>query len=92
MNLELETLREKMTLIDNELLEIIEERIELAKEIAEVKVENNMPMEDLKKEEEIIKQRKMHTSLDGEFVESLMTLLISESKKAQNKMLEEKEE
>lgn len=91
MNLELETLREKMTLIDNELLEIIEERIEIAKEIAEVKIENNIPMEDLKREEEIIKQRKLHTSLNDEFVESLMKLLISESKKAQNKMLEEKE-
>jgi chorismate mutase len=91
MNLELETLREKITILDNELLEMLEERIELSKEIAEVKIENDMPMEDLKREEEIIKQRKMHTSLDGEFVESLMKLIIAESKKAQNKILEEKE-
>jgi chorismate mutase len=88
-NLELETLREKITLIDNELLEMLEDRIELAKEIAEVKIENNIPIEDLKREEEVIKQRKMHTSLDGEFVESLMKLLIQESKKAQNKILGE---
>lgn len=91
MNLELETLREKITILDNELLEMIEERNALSEEIAEIKKENDLPVEDLKREENVIKQRKMHTSLDGEFVESLMKLIIKESKKAQNKILEEKE-
>ncbi len=91
MNLELETLREKITGVDNEILEILEERMELAKEIAEIKKESNMPLEDAKREDEIIRQRKLHTSLDGEFVESLMKVIIKESKKVKTEIMEKEE-
>jgi len=91
-NLELEELREKVTGVDNEILELLEERIELAKEIAETKIENNLPIEDTKREEKIINQRKLHTSLDGDFVESIMKVIIKESKKVQAKVMEKEDE
>ncbi len=91
MNLELEELREKINLVDNEILESLEERMELAKEVAELKKENNMPIKDLKREEEIISQRKLCTSLEGAFTESIMKVIIKESKKIQNKIINEEE-
>jgi len=90
-SLELKELREKITILDNEILELLEERNSLSEEIAEIKIENNLPIEDLKREEEVIRQRKLHTSLDGNFVESLMKLIMKESKKIQTKIMEEKE-
>ncbi|MEI7718721.1 MAG: chorismate mutase [archaeon] len=91
MNLELETIREKITGVDNEILELLEERIALAEEVADVKKENDLPIEDLTKEEEIIRQRKLHTSLNGDFVEAIMKLIIKESKKVQSKVIDKEE-
>jgi len=91
MSFELEELREKITGIDNEILELLEDRMELSKEVAEVKKENNMFIEDLNREDEIIGQRKLHTSLEEDFVESLMKVIIKESKKIQTKIMNEDE-
>jgi len=90
-NLELEELRGKITILDNELLEMLETRNALSEEIAEVKKENDLPVEDIKREVEVIRQRKLHTSLNGDFVESLMKVIIKESKRVQTEIMEKEE-
>lgn len=83
MTTELEALRYQITEIDNEILEALESRMRLAEDIAEFKKENNMPIEDIQREEQIIKGRQLHTSLNEQFIENLFQLIFKESKRIQ---------
>jgi chorismate mutase len=83
MNTDLIALRDKITEIDNEILELLEERMFLSGEIGELKKESGMKIEDLDYEKKMIEGRKLHVSLDSSFVEDLFKLILKESKRKQ---------
>ena len=80
MTTELEALREEINNLDQELLELLEERFVLCEEIGELKKEQNISIEDKHREQEIIETKANSTSLRKEFVEQLFNLIFSESK------------
>ena len=52
--LDLEEIRSRIDHIDRKLVELIEERLEIVKEVALYKKENNMKIFDRKREEEVV--------------------------------------
>lgn len=90
----MEKLREDIDKIDNGILQLVAKRMKPAKEIAEIKKNNNLPLEDKKREDELIKSRiKKMKELgfdDAEFVKQLFTLLMGKSKEIQKGIMEKK--
>ncbi len=83
----LSELREEIDRIDREIIELLCQRFEIAEDIARLKRETGIDIEDNEREEDIIKncKEKSGGKLDEAFVEDLMRLIISESKKIQEK-------
>ncbi len=81
-------LREKLDSVDAEILRLYSERMELAKEIGEVKRVNGLPIVDKAREEEVVTSRLEAVSEERRpGAERLMRLLIDESKAAQRRGL-----
>jgi chorismate mutase len=76
---ELEEVRCKIDKLDKEILNLIEERFELVKEVARIKKLKKLPIRDLKREEEVIRSKFALTELSEEFVAKFYRLLIDES-------------
>ncbi len=86
--MKLEDLRKKIDTYDKKILRILGMRILLSQEIGRVKETRGIPIEDEKREKEILengeKQAKM-LKLDPEFVRKVYKLLLEESKRKQKK-------
>jgi chorismate mutase len=68
--------------VDDRLLELIHIRVQLSQKIKKVKT--NYPIEDMKRENEILNRLyKRSPDLEKEFVQDLWTVLFNESKKIQ---------
>lgn len=52
----LHELRKEIDEIDEQIIELLEERVRVAKEIGEIKRELNLPIRDEKREEEVLKK------------------------------------
>lgn len=81
---ELADWRKEIDKLDNQFLKILEERFEIVKKIVEHKRKNNIPIEDKKREEEIIKNKIEMSGLNEDFVKNLLNLVFQESKRLQN--------
>ena len=86
--MKLEALRKKIDTYDKKILRILGMRILLSQEIGRVKEARGIPIEDEKREKEILengeKQAKM-LKLDPEFVRKVYKLVLEESKRKQGK-------
>ena len=60
--------RQRISQIDRILIQIIEERIEVGKEIAEIKKQKDLPIENSDQEEKVIERAQDRTDLDVEDV------------------------
>ena len=60
--------RQRISQIDRILIQIIEERIEVGKEIAEIKKQRDLPIENSEQEERVIERAQDRTDLDVEDV------------------------
>ena len=60
--------RQRISQIDRILIQIIEERIEVGKEIAEIKKQRDLPIENSDQEEKVIERAQDRTDLDVEDV------------------------
>ena len=60
--------RQRISQIDRILIQIIEERIEVGKEIAEIKKQKDLPIENSEQEERVIERAQDRTDLDVEDV------------------------
>lgn len=87
MTFELETIREEINNIDNEILELLEERMELAQEIGEYKKEHGIDILDKAREAQVLEHCKQHTSLSPEFVEKIFKEIMEESRKVQEHVI-----
>ncbi|MCX6748406.1 MAG: chorismate mutase [Candidatus Pacearchaeota archaeon] len=83
---QIEDLREMINQVDADLLKLTEDRFEIAREIGRYKKENKLPIEDLKREKEIIDNIIKSSKLDARFVEKLFKLLFEESKRIQGEI------
>jgi|APSaa5957512622_1039677.scaffolds.fasta_scaffold50544_2 chorismate mutase len=77
---ELSALRCEIDLVDRKIMELFEERFKIVERIKEIKKKKKIPIEDLKREEEI-KKRFKEKLLPKGYVEKVMDLNFSEAKK-----------
>ena len=84
-NQQINPLREQINHLDKQLLEILEKRFEICKQIGKIKKQNGFSIEDKKREEEIVESRKSMSKLNPEFIEKLYSLIFQEAKLTQEK-------
>ena len=80
--MKLTNLREEIDIIDNKLITLLKERTNLAKQIAQIKKQSNLPIEDKEREQQIM--NKLTTELEKE----IFHVILKHSKDAQNNSLQ----
>jgi len=84
----LERLRKKIDMLDTGLLRVLAQRLEISKEIAEFKKKQDLPVQDRKRELELVKDRikksKEFGLDDEEFVRELFELIMKKSREMQH--------
>lgn len=78
-----EEIRNKIDETDKRLLNILEKRFELSREMAMYKLVNNLPVKDNKRERQIINDRIDSSVLDKKFLKKIFREILRESKKIQ---------
>jgi chorismate mutase len=71
-----EDLRERIDGVDDRILDLVEERVELAKRIGKVKREEGLPIQDTQREGEIVGRLTGKTNLRKDFVRRLYEHII----------------
>ena len=85
----IEQLRKQIDEIDNKILQLIEQRMKIAEDVAKCKNKNNMPITDSNRENEILEKLAGKTKYPG-LVESVWKALISQSKSIQKEVMKRK--
>jgi chorismate mutase len=88
-NKKLLALRKQIDRVDYLLLKILKRRFGLTQKVGELKVRYNLPVRDLKREEEkllSIMQRWSLDSPDGKFIRKLFLSIMSEARKNHKKL------
>ena len=85
----LEELREKISTLDRQLNELFKDRLDIVKEIALYKKDNNLQVEDLKREKEILDQIDKDSSYKTSFLKLYYQYIIELAKEYQNEELKE---
>jgi chorismate mutase len=85
--MEISKLRQEIDRIDREIISLLRERFGIVRDIARLKRETDIDVEDIERESQIMKNCKdeCRGKISETFVEKLMGLIISESKKIQEK-------
>lgn len=86
--MDLKCLRKKIDELDDELVDVISRRLSIMPEIAEVKRRENVGIDQQEREREVIeniRKKAGESGLDPDFMERIMSLIITESKKVQKK-------
>ncbi|MCK5477226.1 MAG: chorismate mutase [Candidatus Aenigmarchaeota archaeon] len=89
--MELDDLREKIDEADEELLNIISERLSLMPKIATIKQSQNISINQEIREKEVIekiRKKAVQRDLNPDFIEKIIIEIILESKKIQQKNME----
>ena len=92
MESSLETLREEINRIDEEIIGLLSRRMEVAKKIAALKKDKGIPVEDRDREKTLFLKLEKEARLNNineKFVSEVFGVIISHSKLIQNKILEE---
>ena len=83
----LQEYRKKIDALDEQLLELVVKRLKICQEIAKYKQENKLPIQNKKREQELIKNRieklKELGFDDQEFVQELFELIMKKSREVQ---------
>lgn len=81
----LSSLRDQIDEIDSKILELFLERIDVCREVAEIKKSNDIPIENKKRESEILENIKSLSGNDFSYSEDLFKKIIEICKEVQNK-------
>jgi len=84
----IQKLREEIDDIDDKIIELLQKRKDLVKEIASIKKDQNKPIIDEEREKKIIdrlKGKAKESGLDEKFVTSLYDLILENSRNEQEK-------
>ena len=88
--MELDKLRSRIDKIDDELIDLLEQRLKIAKAIAEYKVKHNLSIEQPEREKAVL-EKLMHRAkkkgLNHKFIKELYELIFQESKDLQFRSL-----
>ncbi len=84
MNNEILTLRTEIDNLDKELLQLLEERFVLTKEVGEIKKSEKIQIKDNKREEQLFESRISQTTLNEKFVTKLFSTILEESRRLQS--------
>ena len=91
----LKSFRKQIDRVDGEILFLIKRRFHLAKKVAKYKMDNNLDVEDINREDEVIKNvlnQAGMMDLREKFIRDLFKTIMEESKIEQDKYVREKEE
>ena len=84
----LEEIRKKVDIIDEDIVRLIAERMSYVSRIKEYKNKNNLPIYDAKREADILDSKKIiakELGVDSELVEKVFSAIMEVSRKAQEK-------
>ena len=73
---ELNELRKEIDELDNQILQLLEERFEVVKKVAERKKQAGLPIRDIKREEIVINSKAEKSGLPEDFVKNLYRSII----------------
>lgn len=83
---ELNLLRKKIDKVDEQLIQLLKERIEISKKIGEIKKKNNIAIYDKNRENEIIsKFIDCENEANKKYIENFLKNIFAISKEVQNK-------
>ncbi len=89
--MEIEDARAEIDNLDNEMLNLMAERLSLAEDLADFKHANHMPIKDPKREQELmnnrIKKAKELGMEDGQFVKDVFNVVMKKSREVQEKRI-----
>ena len=88
--MDLSQIRERIDLLDRQIAELLTERMDITREVADYKRKNNLPVYHPERERQVIQKVKNLTK--EEYQEALAVIyqcIMEESKKNQNRILEE---
>jgi len=87
MTPEIETLRQKLDLIEDKLISLLNERVEYVLEIGRIKRAQGLPITDPKREEAILNRvaQKNQGPMSDEFVKEIFKKIIEESIKMESR-------
>lgn len=80
---QINNLRNKVDVIDNEIMQLLKKRLLLSLEFSKYKKKNGIKIRDKKRETEMIEDRLKKTSLDPYFIKKLFKLILKESRRLQ---------
>ncbi len=89
----LEMYRNQIDNVDNELMILLKRRFQTAKKIADYKMKNNLEIENLSREDEIIRKMSSKATVMGihdGFVREIFDRIIEESKRIQKEYVDKK--
>ncbi|MEC8746922.1 MAG: chorismate mutase, partial [Pseudomonadota bacterium] len=89
----LDTVRERITALDSELLTLLSERRKLTNEVAETKIKHHIPVRDQKREEQLLVRlikEGQNIGLDPHYVTQIFHVIIEDSVLNQQAMLAER--
>ena len=91
--MDLKDFRKKLDELDSQLIETLSQRLKVSNKIAEFKLQNNLSIRDLKREQELIKDRQEKLKAQGiedeKFASDLFNLILSKSRNIQNTKMNE---
>jgi chorismate mutase len=79
----LEKLRKSIDKIDRKILKLMEDRFKVTNKIGKYKKKHNIPIQNKKREQEIIRERQKESKLDKNFIRNFYFLLFKESRRQQ---------
>lgn len=71
----LKELRQEVDMLDIEIIKVLGRRIEIVRQIAQVKKENQLPIFDEKREEEIRREVRKHAKIQGLSAEMMLEIM-----------------
>jgi chorismate mutase len=92
MESSIETLREEINGIDEDIIKLLSARMEVAKKIAALKKATGIQIEDKERESQLfleIQRKARNNLIDEDFVSEVFGLIVSHSKNIQSRILED---
>jgi chorismate mutase len=86
----LEDIRKEIDIVDNNIVELLRKRKNLAKEVAKIKKEANKPIFDPEREKQLLEKLRLKAkekNLDEEFIIGIYRLILKNSKEEQEKTI-----
>lgn len=85
--MDLSELRKEIDNIDNELIPLLEQRMNIAKQVAEYKAQRNMPVLNEKREQEILDSVSEKCGDNGELIKTIFSATMDASRAIQHKII-----